>query len=660
MLVLPEQQRILTFEKRKYLALAQWVVLFPLLFTLPTIIAVFILLPPSWVLLASYRNKDAPINRWLLMVITLALALFIWRYFGTLRGKDAGVALIAVMYSLKILESWHYRELNLLLTLGFFVLAMSFLFIQSFWLLLYLFFAYGFLMYVLMRANTYHDLAIDWRSSAKLLGWTIPIMILLFLFFPRLPGPLWKMPGEMTAGTGITDSMTPGDIGVLNLSEEPAFRVKFLSKKNFLPNQLYWRGLVFEHYDGVNWRPDQRRKPIDNSVRYVEDAMVSYQVTMEATKQRWLFGLDIPIESDSNAIVFSDGTFVSRFNINQRYRYQMTSAIGAVIEAELSPLARQINLNLPESSNPQARQWAVEQFSRIQDAELFVDFLLRYINQQPFYYTLNPPIMMEQMVDDFWFNHKRGFCEHYAGSVVFMLRAAGIPARVVTGYQGGEYNEIGDYYLIMQRDAHAWLEYWLDGKGWVRVDPTSAIAPSRIEANLLQDIGQRGWLFDSLPELESVKLGWIDFARQWMDNANTFWREWILDFNQTSQWDLLSRLSLHKLPKSWLYGLVMTIIVLITVLMGYRWIGAPIKQDRLSKTMHRWLSYLAKQGIEKAPNEGMLDFAARVAKQIPEKKNTIDEIVLSYLELRFGYAEFSTHQLVDLEHKVKHYIASTQ
>lgn len=636
MLVLPENQRLLSIDRRKQLALAQLVVLFPLLFSLPAVIAVLILLPPGWVLFCSLKNRKAQVNRWLLVGLTLAVAVLVWRYFGTLRGKDAGVALIAVMYSLKILESWKYRELNLLLTLGFFVLSMSFLFTQSFWLLLYMFAAYGFLLLVLMKANAYENLAFNWRTSAKLLAWTLPLMILMFLFFPRLPGPLWKMPGQSSAGTGISDSMTPGDIGVLNLSNDPAFRVKFIEEPTLLPAQLYWRGLVFENYDGLTWRADPRRREISATVDYEDENLLSYFVTLEATRQRWLFGLDIPIEIDANARGRSDGTFVSRFDINKRVRYQMTSALNSVIEPELSSVAREINLSIPGNSNPQAVQWSQEQYAQIKDPKNYVDFLLRYINQQPFYYTLQPPIMAEQMVDDFWFNHKRGFCEHYASSMVFMLRAAGIPARVITGYQGGEYNAIGDYYLIMQRDAHAWLEYWLDGSGWIRVDPTSAIAPSRIEPSLLEEIGQRGWLFDSLPDVEMVEQNWVDYARHWMDNANTFWREWIIDFNQSSQWDLLSALKLNQIPKYFLYTSIIILISLVSVFIWFKLAWKPRVRDRLSKVMYKLLGFLKAQGIEKAPGEGILSFTQRVSQQKSGWREPLQSIAAEYMRLRFG------------------------
>ncbi len=636
MLLLPDHQRILSPVALRRLAICQILVLFPFAFLLPSVFAASLFLAPLWIFWRSHKSLSTRINRWLVLFFTLLLAVAIFFYFGTFRGKDAGVTLIAAMYSLKILESKKYRDFNLLMTLGFFVLAMSFLFTQSFLAIVYMITTFVILVHALMQANVEGEVRLPWRNSIRLIAFSFPLVIFLFLFFPRLPGPLWKMPGQNTAGSGVTDSMTPGDIGDLNLSDEPAFRVKFFDGAKPTPSELYWRGLVFERYDGVTWtKSDIRSRRINNAVQSQGD-LYRYSVTLEPTQQRWLFGLDIPIDVEQKIPVGSDATLAARAKILQRVRYEMASDPSAKLETELSPEFRRINLFLPSGVNSNSVQWAVQQKLDYPNAQSFVEYLLRYINRESFYYTLTPPIMREDMVDDFWFNHQRGFCEHYAGAMVVLLRAAGIPARVVTGYQGGEYNQIGDYWLIRQRDAHAWVEYWLEGGGWKRVDPTSAIAPSRIEPQLLADLGMRGFLFDQIPGADLLQQGLTDYFRLWMDNANNLWREWVIDFNQGNQFNLLSKWRLDKLGRNGIIVVAVVLFCLLVAFSGWKMLKNAPKLDDTAKVYRRLLKVLARKGFEKKASEGPKDFFSRVLAERPQWQSQLAPILRNYLHLKFS------------------------
>lgn len=637
-LVLPENQRQLSSSKKQSLALVQLLILFPLMLQLPISLTVIVLFAPAYVLVRGRLNQSMAVNRWLLLSISVLVAVFVYQYYGTFRGKDAGVALIVCMYSLKLLESWKYRDFNLILTLSFFIFAMTFLFTQSFWVLPYMFLAFAVIIYVLMRGNAYASVNFSWKPAFKLLLLSAPLMVLLFLFFPRLPGPLWKMPGQQSSGSGVSDTMTPGDISTLNLIDEPAFRVKFTS--DALPDRsdLYWRGLVFESYDGITWRESELRSDISKNIEQ-QGEVFEYFVTLEPTRQRWLFGLDVPVSLRQQSRLKSDATLVAPFRINKRIRYRVSSAPDAIISKALTPMARQINLALPEDSNEQSKQWAREQFTEAGSSEAFVDSLLQHINQEPYFYTLTPPIMEREMVDDFWFNHRSGFCEHYASSFVFMLRAAGVPARVVTGYQGGEYNQVGGYYLIKQKDAHAWSEYWVEGKGWLRVDPTSAIAPSRVDVSLQAEMMERGFLFDELPDAELLSSGWLDYAGQWFDNANSFWQEWVLDFNQDNQWDLLKWLRLQSLPSYYVNGMVLLVVFAVIYFLWRRISRQNIHLDDVAKAYQRVLNQLAKKGVSKRPDEGAKQFFSRVIKQNPDWQNQLAPILRDYQTLRYQKPE---------------------
>ncbi|WMS87476.1 DUF3488 and transglutaminase-like domain-containing protein [Pleionea litopenaei] len=643
---LPQNIRVLAPGARKQLVITQLLVLLPFAILMPPQIAIFLFLAPLWVLFRLQANRPSQVNRYLVIGLCIGFSVFVFLQFKTFRGKDAGVALIVAMYSLKILESWKYRDFNLVVTLGFFIASMTFLFSQSFLLVVYVFLVFGRLVYTLMKGNTHQSDKIEWSQSAKLLIYSLPIIVVLFVFFPRLSEPLWKMPGKLAAGSGISDSMTPGDITDLNLLDDPAFRVKVDTDIQLADRQLYWRGLVFENFDGLTWRQDDRRETIPKQFDIQGADIVRYTVTLDATQQAWMFGLDVPVGYNDQFNASSAGVIISPKKIRQRVRYEGLSILNLNLEPELTPIAREINLFLPDDSNERARSWAIEQRARFTSDQAFVEFLLTFINQQPFYYTLTPPIMQSNMVDDFWFNHRKGFCEHYSSSVAFILRSANIPARIVTGYQGGEYNNIGEYYLVRQRDAHAWVEYWQESTGWTRLDPTSAVAPSRIDESLLSEMSQRGFLFDSIPDAVLLDLDWLDYFSQWSDNLSSFWNDWVIDFNSDSQFSLFKRLNLEKVPKQYLYLSVILVVALLFWFLSRRLISQHEKLDEAALIYQRLLKKLTKKGLTKRPSEGPSSFIHRASLAIDEPINPSDpkaaskasdlrEIHQLYMDIRY-------------------------
>ncbi|MCO7222960.1 DUF3488 and transglutaminase-like domain-containing protein [Pleionea sp. CnH1-48] len=635
MLILPESQRQVQSLLRIRLAIVQICVLLPIIFSLPLQFGVIIAFAPLWTIVRIHLKQSPMLGRWLLVAITVISAAAVWFHFGTFRGRDAGVSLVAVMYSLKILECRHYRDVNLLLTLAFFMLAMNFLFTQEIWAVFYLLAALLLITHTLMYANANDVSKVEVKKGAKILLYSIPVMMFFFVFFPRLSGPLWHIPSSQSAGTGVSDSMTPGDIGALHLIDEVAFRVKFLDASPE-PGDLYWRALVFENYDGLSWTQDRRRNDIPLARQEAEGDVLRYEITLEATKQRWLYGLDLPVSTPPGTRLKSDGTFSAARRVEKRIRYRGSSVTRMPLEVELPPLSRTINTELPSSGNDEAKQWARETYAQFNDTTNYVNYLLRFIYEQPFFYTLTPPILKEDMVDNFWFGTRRGFCEHYASSFVYMLRAVGIPARVVVGYHGGDYNALGDYWIITQAEAHAWAEYWMEGKGWVRVDPTAAIAPHRVEQQLLNQVGLRNFLFDDLPVADFMAESGLNIAQLWLDNVNRAWQDWVIDFNQSKQFDLFNQLK----PDSWglgrLFGISVVGILLFLAVIAWRMSRSRESLDHVARSYLILTRRLAKKGFEKHHYEGPQDFVHRVIREKPQWSGELNPILRLYLKLKFS------------------------
>jgi protein-glutamine gamma-glutamyltransferase len=318
-----------------------------------------------------------------------------------------------------------------------------------------------------------------------MLAFAAPVALVMFLLFPRVPGPFWALPSRSAAGlTGLSDEMSPGMISQLIQSDEIAFRVSFEGPE---PPQsaLYWRGPVLERFDGSTWR-DLERLPQLSPRMQLRGPSFRYRITLEPHGRAWLLALDFPARwSDRDAMLTNEFQLVSRRPIDSAHALEIESWPEASPEPELSPLLRMRNLQQPEGRNPRSTELAIALRAAAGSDAAFVDAVLRHFREQPFVYTLQPPLLGSvHPVDEFMFRTRRGFCEHYASAFTLMARAAGVPARVVTGYQGGEVNPISNRLVVRQSDAHAWSEVWLEGRGWTRVDPTGAVAPNRIELSL--------------------------------------------------------------------------------------------------------------------------------------------------------------------------------
>jgi transglutaminase-like putative cysteine protease len=470
------------------------------------------------------------------------------------------------------------------------------------------------------------------RIAGLLLLQAIPLSLILFVLFPRIQGPLWGMPQDAYAKSGLSDTMSPGSMSKLSLSDEVAFRATF-SGTAPMREQMYWRGPVLWDFDGTTWKRGQNatlQKPILADV----GTAVDYTVTLEPHNKLWLFALDMPTNISVAADMAPDFQLLSRTPVNGRLRYNARSQLTYRANLNEPPQQMKRALNLPRGYNPKALQLAAEWRVKNTSDEAIANTALRYFNQNAFSYTLEPPLLGTHSVDDFLFTTKQGFCEHYASSFVFLMRAAGVPARVVTGYQGGEYNELGGYYILRQADAHAWAEVWLANRGWVRVDPTAAISPARIQSGLSAALPDNA----ALPFMARNPPQWMrDLRFNWDAMANQ-WNQWVLGYDSERQFAFLTRLGMEDV--TW-QKMVMNMAAVMSLLVG---IFTLILLRRLMVRQNdpvqaAWLKVckkLAKVGLARAPHEGPEDYAARVIAARPQLADTMHDITTRYTDLRYG------------------------
>ena len=573
--------------------------------------------------------------RWLLLTIAAAAALGVYGTYHTLLGRDAGVALLVVMLALKLMEIKSLRDSMLAIFIAYFLVITHFLYSQSIPTGLYLLLTVAVLSAALVGLN-YPGKPLDTRKrlrlTAVLMGQAVPVMLVLFVFFPRVPGPLWGLPGDAYEGlTGLSDSMTPGSISKLSQSGAVAFRVAFDGSPP-KPGQRYWRGPVLDSFDGRTWsaggKPGWKAGPVA-----VAGEAAGYTLTLEPHNKRWLLALDLPASLPTASSLSATYELLADAPVRQRLRYHAVSHTAYLAGADIGAEERRRALRLPPGSNPRARELAASWRKSAQDDSEIVRRALALFRDGSFFYTLSPPLLGENSVDDFLFNTRRGFCEHYAGSFAFLMRAAGVPARVVTGYQGGEANPLGAYMIVRQSDAHAWSEVWLKNRGWVRIDPTAAVSPQRVESGLAAALPEG----EPVPMLARLDSAWLTQLKLAWDTFNNRWNQWVLGYGQERQYDFLSRLGLEMASwKELAVGLAVgvgALLLAFSVFMLRR--PKTGTADPAAVFYRRFCSKLARAGIVRKPGEGPLDFSRRVAELRPDLAARVNTISKLYVALRY-------------------------
>ena len=593
----------------------------------------------GWLTLSGRRLPKS----WLLIPISLLMMAGVFLTFRTFLGREAGVTMLALLLACKLLEMHAKRDLFVVIFLSFFLLLTSFFYSQTIASALLALVAIVTLLTAQLSFH-YTGLVPSLWQRAKLgmviLGLAIPLTVVSFFLFPRIQGPLWSLPGDAnSARSGLSDSMSPGNISNLALSEDIAFRAKF-SPSTPDKSMLYWRGIVLNRYDGRSWsRDDVMRTSRPTDLYRSNGKEIRQEIILEASGQAWLFALDIPgsapLLEDMQTSINTQFEIYSARSINNRVRYQVSSFPDYVLQADLPPHALQSSLDLPIGFNPKTRNYAIQLSQRIKDNEQRVLAVLQIFRQEKFVYTLEPPLLGKDSIDEFLFATRAGFCEHYSSAFVVLMRAMGIPARVVTGYLGGSVNTVDGFIEVRQSDAHAWAEVWLAGRGWTRIDPTAAVAPERVLQNLFSMQTKRG-----IAGLVSLAVGnnsWLQSMRMQWNAVNNSWNLWVLNYNQARQVDVMRYLGLSEFDWPQL-----TLIFFLLAMAAMALVALPLMRNRpqvlaLDRVYLSMCAKLAAQGWAKASHEGPYAFMQRLNASLPAPQlKPVGQFFALYIAIKYG------------------------
>ncbi len=606
----------------------------PHLLHLQAWIAAFVLAIVAWRLAADWRGWRLP-GGFLRAVVAVAGTAAVFLSYATITGLDGGTALLALMSALKLLETKSPRDHVVLIFIGWFLCLSSFLYAQDVATLAWVLPTVWLLAAALLpaaRIGAGGAALAPFRTTGAMLLKAVPAALVLFLFFPRLAGSFWGVPSAERALSGLSEEMSPGDISELTLNDVVAFRVRFEGTPP-PPALRYWRGPVLTEFDGYTWSRGGGQTFFHQPVQY-QGAPVDYTITLEPTGQQFLFALDLVDRWTPGLATQSwDYLLRTRKPIHSVLQYEARSYPRYVAGRQMTPAVRNRNLQLPQGRNPRTRALAVEMRSAAGDDRAYIDAVLARISTEEFYYTLTPPGLERDSVDDFLFNTRQGFCGHYASAFAMLMRAAGIPARVVGGYQGGVWNPVGGYLIVRQAHAHAWTEVWLPESGWTRIDPTAAIAPERIEQGAESTLGAGAQLTEGL-------LGGSEFwfqARMIWDNVNAGWNDWVIQFDRLRQEQILSSFGLGEID--WQdYAIALGAGLAVALLLLMLWLAfefRPRRADPAAVIYRRFAQRLAHKGIGQDVGEAPRDYAKRIRRLRPDLGTRALAITELYLRLRY-------------------------
>ena len=588
----------------------------------------------AWRMALVMNGGKLPHRAWLVMLALGGIA-GVFITFRTVFGRDPGVTLLVMLAALKLLEMKGLRDVFVVVFLAYFMALTNFFYSQTI--------AMGVLMLTTVVAITASLVAFNdpegrpkdtLRTATMLLLQASPLMLVLFFLFPRVSGPLWGSPQDAFTGvSGLSDSMSPGLLSRLSLSDSIAFRVKFLGRE---PNrrELYWRGPVFWRFDGKTWRGGNLRLG-DERFDYSGNP-IDYEVTLEPHNRNWMFALDLAASVPDNSRITRDYEMLAVAPVRNRMRYRVRSYTQYRAGAAADPSDLGVALRIPPVGNSRARELAEEWRRKAgpgmeKNAEI-VRQALQFFRTGRYEYTLTPPLLGANPVDEFLFDARQGFCEHFSSAFAFLMRAAGVPSRVVTGYQGGEINAVDGYMVVRQSDAHAWDEVWLPESGWVRIDPTAAAAPLRLESGLAAAVPQT----DELPLLIRANLGWLRSLRFEWEALTNQWNQWVLGYNFDRQREVLSFLGVRS-PDWRALALLLFWSVAAVVGLTALWLFGRIR--RIDPVQQAWIAFCRKlehAGYARRPSEGPLDFGSRASGALPQRAEAIAKIARLYAELRYG------------------------
>ena len=642
-------------SSRYALLLALAVAILPHWTRLPLWLDVALIVSVLWRIPAIEQRLPLP-NTLVKVIFIIGSIVGIKYSYNTWFGPEAGTSFLIICLALKLLETKSERDCYVLLTLSYFVLAIQFLFSQGLWATIYSVFGVLCVTAAYVAFNQYVSVKHALKKSFILLAQALPLMLILFLFFPRLP-PLWTFKVTEGSGkTGMSDNMSPGDLAKLSQSSELAFRVEFADKSTIPPkSQLYWRGLTFSRFDGKTWRPSSLPILADDNaawsnyplpswaethIKITQDKPKQYKVILEPTDKVWLYSLSVPFSRTTGVGLSRDFRLVAQIPVFQRFSYDVMQYKAIALDENLPQRLREDNLTLPAEGNPIARKMAQQWRAFYDSDETYITAVLAWFRKSPFYYTLEPPLLGENRIDDFLFKTKRGFCEHYSSSFAFLLRAAGIPTRIVVGYQGGEWSPNQDSWQVRQMDAHAWVEAWLPNKGWIMLDPTGAVAPQRIEKGM-SDLAQNVEVWGNSPlsnfKYNNYKL--FSQLRNMADYINYRWQRDIVGYDTQNQEQLLLKL----LGDSSVWKRIALMFTALFVIAGLLALWTILKgrkiQHPADKVIIQLSNKLNKRGLTREQGEGVVAYLQRLQQAQPHWQQAVEQLQQSYMQIRYQTQE---------------------
>lgn len=618
------------------LALSLLLALAPLLLQLPPLVAITVALTALLMLAVRSKGVLPAAVRVPLSLLALALVLLAFDFSF---GRDTGCALLGAMLAIKPAETRSLRDARSLIGFALFAPFATFLLDQGpLSLLLGLAATVTCLLCMVRMADAESGLATTWRPGlrqvAGLLLVGLPLAMSAFWLFPRIGTPLWGIPERASAKIGLSDRMAPGDWIELMTDDTPAMRARFAAATP-ARHELYWRGPVLWDFDGRTWsgsREPGQGEPVQATSA---NAGWHYELEVEPSELHYLTALDLPGHAPAGSRQSPDGNLLVRRRLSTLTRWELHSAPPAKFHAELPEAERRRALRLPRHLNPRTQQLARQWHSRHGgNAEAIVREALGFITRE-FSYSLAPPPLGQHSVDEFLFQTRVGYCEHFSSAFVLLMRAAGVPARVVTGYTGGYFNPVGNYWVIRNSDAHAWVEVWLQGRGWVRTDPTAAVAPENI--------------FDTAAERSPGQMGGGGMGRfstrLWnvADYLRSGWNDFVLGFNAERQAQLLQRLGIERLGGTTL-ALLFAVAASLALLWMLLWLArGPRQPDPLLRAWHGLSRRYRRYRLERLPHETAADWLARVGAARPQDVPHLTPLINAFLALRYGHAD-STRQ----------------
>lgn len=620
---------LLDAASRRWALLAMAACLLPLLLQLPMQISLAVAALAISIVAMSWRH---PLPGWLRFLLALAVVALVLTLSHFSIGRDTGCALLAAMLAIKPSETTGLRDARSLVGFSLFGPFATFLLDQGPLSLILSLIGVTLGLLALQRfADAESGLPVSressWRgllSVWRLIAIGLPLALAAFWLFPRIGSPMWGVPERALARPGLSDHMSPGEWVDLMSDDSPALRVRFYGTTP-ATSQMYWRGPVLWDFDGRTWTQPRWLRGLPPAPARRAAQVWDYELEIEPTDRRQLVALELPMAAPDGAAMSVDYGLYAPRPLSALTRWRVQSAPPLAFEPQLKQMLRQWALRLPDGYNPRtlalARQWRSEAGN---DDAAIVQRALRWIRAD-FAYTLDTPLLGRHSVDEFLFDQKAGFCEHFSSSFVVLMRGAGIPARVVTGYVGGYRNPLGDYWIVRRMDAHAWAEVWLQGRGWVRVDPTAAVAPERIY-DTLDD--------RAVGDFSGLRPMWD--AGDWMRRG---WNDFVLGFDAVRQERMLQSFGIKRLSP----GDLVTIFALLAALaLGWMaWLIAHSERERdpLLRAWHRLGARYARYGLQREPHEPAHAWAERVARRRPQNSEALRALTRRFAESRYAVAD---------------------